>query len=95
MKSSTPDHLLSCPLDQEVYYWSERNACTARAALQTGCVANEVATEFIFAKLSSSFNLQIELSYPYFQLIQPPPPTRPQPHPGKFIFGWKSTKHAL
>ena len=28
-------------------YWSERSACAARAALQTGCMANEVATEFI------------------------------------------------
>ena len=28
-------------------YWSERSACAARVALQTGCVANEVATKFI------------------------------------------------
>jgi hypothetical protein len=27
--------------------WSERSACAARPALQTGCVANVVATEFI------------------------------------------------
>ena len=26
-------------------YWSERSACAARAALQTGCVANKVATK--------------------------------------------------
>jgi hypothetical protein len=25
-------------------FWSERSACAVRAALQTGCVANEVGT---------------------------------------------------
>ena len=28
-------------------YWSDRSACAARAALQTGCVANVVATKFV------------------------------------------------
>jgi hypothetical protein len=28
-------------------FWSERSACAAHAALQMGCMANEVATKFI------------------------------------------------
>ena len=30
-----------------VKHWSERSACAARAALQTGCVANVLATKFV------------------------------------------------
>ena len=37
--------------------WSERSACAARAALQTGCVANEVAIKFVLF-----FSLELELS---------------------------------
>ena len=39
-------------------YWSERSACAARAVLQTGCVANVVATKFVvFSSLSPFFSL--------------------------------------
>ena len=49
------------------YNWSERSACAARAALQTGCVANKVATKFVvflsfflsFFPLSSLFLLRL------------------------------------
>jgi hypothetical protein len=40
--------------------WSERSACAARAALQTGCMANEVAIKFIF---SLSFYLPLSLLF--------------------------------
>ena len=55
-------------LNIDYTYWSERSACATHAALQTGCVANVVATKFVV--FFSFFPLSLFLSVPYYFFSQ-------------------------